>query len=137
MWRYYYPNVFVFAICVQVLCGCGALDGTEISEAVSVAIHCSQKGFKPKFYAPDIEICDIVDHYCKKTSDESRNALSEAARIARSSIKPLCECDSSSGEALIIPGGFGVAKTLLVYIYKINLNFKQIKGTGVKPPKYI
>lgn len=77
---------------------------------------------KPCFYAPDVEICNIVDH-CTKEPDENnqpRNALVEAARIARSSIKPLCECQVCKHEALILPGGFGAAKTLLVFKQIIN-----------------
>ncbi|CAK9806801.1 ES1 protein homolog, mitochondrial [Anthophora quadrimaculata] len=97
-----------------ILCGCGYLDGTEISEAISAAIHVTQKDMKPSFYAPDVEICDIIDHCSKKPDLNSspRNALVEAARLSRSSIKPLCECEACTHGALIIPGGFGAAKTL-------------------------
>lgn len=99
----------------QVLCGCGGLDGTEISECVSLAISLSQHNFYPKFFAPDVDICGVFNHYNKEldTSGSPRNALVEGARLARSSIKPLCECKTSSGEALIIPGGFGAARTML------------------------
>lgn len=97
-----------------ILCGCGALDGTEISEAVSVAIQLSKNNMQPKFYAPDVEICNIVDHCSREPDPKSapRNALVEAARLARSEIKPLCECEACTHGALIIPGGFGAAKTL-------------------------
>lgn len=71
----------------------------------------------PKFYAPDVEICEIVNHLTKETcpSSEPRNALIEAARIARSSIEPLCECKACRHGALIIPGGFGTASILYVF----------------------
>ncbi|XP_031841157.2 ES1 protein homolog, mitochondrial [Nomia melanderi] len=97
-----------------VLCSCGYLDGTEISEAVSATIHLCQKNLKPVFYAPDIDICEISDHLTKKADKNasSRNALVEAARLARSDIKPLCTCESCKHGALVIPGGFGAAKTL-------------------------
>lgn len=100
----------------QVLCGCGALDGTEISEAISLAINLTSNGLKPEFFAPDINQCGVMDHFCKEPdkSGTTRNALVEAARIARSGIRPLSECDCNSGVALVIPGGFGCAKTLLV-----------------------
>lgn len=113
----YYPNVSVFALYIQILCGCGALDGTEISEAISVAIHCSQKGFTDEFYAPKVDICEVVDHCTEEVTDKNRNDLKEAARLARSLIKPLCECSTSSAAALIIIlGGFGAPKTLLVLL---------------------
>ncbi|EFN79197.1 ES1 protein-like protein, mitochondrial, partial [Harpegnathos saltator] len=97
-----------------ILCGCGALDGTEISEAVSTAVHLRQKGMKPLFYAPDVQMCGVVDHLSKEMdrSGHGRNALVEAARLARCCVKPLCECEACTHGALIIPGGFGVARTL-------------------------
>ncbi|XP_076279114.1 putative glutamine amidotransferase-like class 1 domain-containing protein 3B, mitochondrial [Lasioglossum baleicum] len=99
---------------MSILCGCGYLDGTEISEAISATIHLYQKGLKPVFYAPDVEICDTVDHYTKEVDKDAapRNALVEAARLARSQIKPLDKCESCRHGGLVIPGGFGAAKTL-------------------------
>ncbi|XP_011310863.1 ES1 protein homolog, mitochondrial [Fopius arisanus] len=99
---------------IVVLCGCGGLDGTEISESISLAINLSHHNFYPKFFAPDMEICGVVDHLTKEpdTCGEPRNALVEAARLARSSIKSLSDCQSQCGAALIIPGGFGAARTM-------------------------
>ncbi|XP_076751955.1 glutamine amidotransferase-like class 1 domain-containing protein 3, mitochondrial [Xylocopa sonorina] len=97
-----------------ILSGCGYLDGTEISEALSATIHICQKDMKPVFYAPDVTICETVDHLIKEPdpNSPSRNALVEAARLARSRVKPLCECEACKHGALVIPGGFGAAKTL-------------------------
>ncbi|CAD1479004.1 unnamed protein product [Heterotrigona itama] len=97
-----------------ILCGCGYLDGTEISEAISSSIHICQKDMVPCFYAPDIDICDTVDHITKQSDSKSpsRNGMVEAARLARSEIKPLCECKACMHEALVLPGGFAAAKTL-------------------------
>ncbi|KAJ8688078.1 hypothetical protein QAD02_023873 [Eretmocerus hayati] len=97
-----------------VLCGCGALDGTEITEAVSIAIHLTCLGLKPRFYAPNIDLCSPVDHLTKDPYEPPRklNALVEAARVARSSIKPLEELKACESVGLIIPGGFGAARTL-------------------------
>ena len=41
-----------------------------------------------------------------------RNALEEAARIARGQIQPLEELTAEFCDAVIIPGGFGAAKVL-------------------------
>lgn len=108
------------------MCGCGYMDGTEISEAISAAICISQKQMKPVFYAPDVELPDIVDHLTKKPEkyNGTRNALVEAARLARSSIRPLCECKACVHGALIVPGGFGAAKALLVCKYKYKYTDK-------------
>lgn len=117
-WRNVLHNVLFFLrrIPLQILCGCGALDGTEVSEAVSTAIHLRQKGMKPLFYAPDTQICGVVNHLTKEmeSNGPTRNALVEAARLARSCVKPLCECDACTHGALILPGGFGTARTLYV-----------------------
>ncbi|XP_026831389.1 glutamine amidotransferase-like class 1 domain-containing protein 3A, mitochondrial [Ooceraea biroi] len=103
-----------------VLCGCGSLDGTEISEAISAAIHICQKNMKPQFYAPDVEISGVINHLTREldTASPSRNALVEAARLAKSCIKPLCECDACTHGALVIPGGFGAARTLSNFVEK-------------------
>lgn len=108
------------------MCGCGYLDGTEISEAMSAMIHICLKDMKPHFYAPDVNICETVDHFIKKPDPDSpsRNALVEAARLARSNIKPLCQCQACKHEALVIPGGFGAAKTLLV-ICCVDIDLKE------------
>lgn len=68
---------------------------------------------KPLFYAPDIKINGVVNHFTKEIDTTScRNALVEGARLARTCIKPLCECEACTHGALIIPGGFGAARTL-------------------------
>ncbi|KAF3427987.1 hypothetical protein E2986_09934 [Frieseomelitta varia] len=104
----------IFSATQHILCGCGYLDGTETTEAISSAIHISQKDMVPRFYAPDIDICDTVDHLTKQSDSKgpSRNGMVEAARLARSEIKPLCECKACTHKALVLPGGFGAAKTL-------------------------
>lgn len=109
-------------VLLQILCGCGPLDGTEISEAISAAIHICQKDMKPLFYAPDVEISGIIDHLTKELDGASppRNALVEAARLARCCIKPLCECEACTHGALVIPGGFGAARILYVCTMRLE-----------------
>nr|XP_050851217.1 glutamine amidotransferase-like class 1 domain-containing protein 3, mitochondrial [Vespula vulgaris] len=97
-----------------ILSGCGYLDGSEISECISTTIHISEKGMIPVFFAPDADICEVIDHYTKEpdNSCSQRNALVESARLARSCIQPLCDCEACNFGALIIPGGFGAVRTL-------------------------
>lgn len=91
---------------------------------MSATLHISEKGMIPTFFAPDVDICDVMDHYTKEADNScgQRNALVESARLARSCIKPLCECEACNYGALILPGGFGVVRTLLVNDTHSNIN---------------
>ncbi len=95
-----------------ILSGCGYLDGAEIREAVLSLLYLDQHAVKTKCFAPDISQRDTINHATKTSAPEARNALVEAARIARSDIKPLSELQENAFDLLVIPGGFGVAKTL-------------------------
>lgn len=96
-----------------VLSGCGAFDGTEINEAVSVLIHLEKAGATHKVFAPDMQQ-DITDHHNKGAATEghTRSVMSESARISCSAVGALDELDASEFDALIFPGGFGVMKNL-------------------------
>lgn len=79
-----------------VMTGAGFLDGTEITEAVSLMIHLSDKGYVPTFFSPDGEIQEVFDHHTRALEkNEVRNVFSEVARITRVktiSIKQLQVC---------------------------------------------
>uniref|UniRef100_A0A8C3SML3 GAL3A protein n=1 Tax=Chelydra serpentina TaxID=8475 RepID=A0A8C3SML3_CHESE len=93
-----------------VLSGCGVYDGSEIHESSAVLVHLSREG--AQFYAPDVEQMHVVDHVKGQPTQEKRNVLVESARIARGNIKDLATLNVKELDALIIPGGFGVAKNL-------------------------
>ena len=95
-----------------ILSGCGYLDGAEIREAVLSLLYLDQHAVKTQCFAPDVIQHDTINHATKSPVPETRNALIEAARIARSDVKPLSELKESAFDLLVIPGGFGVAKTL-------------------------
>lgn len=95
-----------------VLAGCGVYDGAEIHEATLTMLAIARKGAVYHFFAPDIDQTHVINHYTGKEMPESRNVLVESARIARGKIKPLCELDISNFDAIVFPGGFGVAKNL-------------------------
>ncbi|KAF0975561.1 hypothetical protein FDP41_005555 [Naegleria fowleri] len=106
------------------LSGCGYLDGTEITEAVSVMIQLSKMGYKIAFFAPDINQEETYDHLSKTLDkNEVRNIRSEASRITRQNVLKLEQYRPQSFEALFIPGGFGVAKNLSNYAESPS-NFK-------------
>ena len=95
-----------------VLSGCGVFDGAEIHEAVMVMLAIDRAGAQYELFAPSIEQTHVINHYTGEVSQEKRNVLVESARIARGKIKNIDEYKAFDFDALIIPGGFGVAKNL-------------------------
>lgn len=94
-----------------VLAGCGHLDGAEISESVLTLLALDQHGAKVQCFALDKDQHHVVNHLSGQPVDgQHRNILEEAARIARGKILPLSEADPGAFDALIMPGGYGVAK---------------------------
>lgn len=100
-----------------VLSGCGFLDGAEIQEAVSVLIALSQRGVACQCIAPRKPL-RVVDHATGEPTGETRDVLTEAARIARGEIADLAEVKGGDFDALILPGGFGAAKNLCTFAEK-------------------
>ena len=93
-----------------ILSGCGYLDGAEIRESVLTLLYLEQEGMEYALFAPDIEQHHVVNHLSGEAVPHKRNVLLESARIARGDIHPLTSLDSKDFDALILPGGFGVAK---------------------------
>ena len=94
-----------------VLSGCGFLDGSEIHEAVLAWSALDLAGASVTIAAPDIEF-EVVDHKSGRPTGERRNCLLEAARIARGKIVDLASLLPADFDALVMPGGYGAAKTL-------------------------
>lgn len=96
-----------------ILSGCGYLDGAEIHESVLALLALSQAGHTYQCFAPDVQQAKVVDHLTgKEKVGEKRNVLREAARIARGKIKALSDLEAKAFDAVMIPGGFGVALNL-------------------------
>ncbi len=101
-----------------VLSGCGFLDGAEISEAVCVLLNLSRHGADVSCFAPDGPQAHVVDHGKGKPADgESRNCMAEAARITRGEVSCLSALHPGEFDALVMPGGFGVAKNLCDFAF--------------------
>ena len=100
-----------------VLSGCGVFDGAEIHESVLTLLALDRQGAAYECYAPDMDQAHVVNHLNGEESDESRNVLVEAARIARGAIKDLKTFDAGSADALMFPGGFGAAKNLCTFAF--------------------
>ena len=99
-----------------VLSGCGVNDGSEIHESVITMLFLDRAGAEMVLMAPNIDQLHVINHATgKEIEGESRNVLVESARIARGEIKDIVDVTSEDIDALIFPGGFGVAKNLCDY----------------------
>ena len=102
-----------------ILSGSGWQDGSEIQEAVLTLLHLDNEGANIKIISPNKPQMDVVEHVNNTpTKGESRNVLVESARIARGNISDISEISANELDALIIPGGFGVAKNLCDFAVK-------------------
>jgi len=101
-----------------ILAGCGVYDGAEIHEAVMSMYAVMKNGAEYQIFAPDIALYHVVNHLTGVEMPETRNVLVESARIARGKIKPVTKLDLREFDALLFPGGFGVAKNLCSYAFE-------------------
>lgn len=101
-----------------ILSGCGVQDGAEIHESVLTLLRLDQRGVEVQCFAPDIAQHDVINHLTGEEMSESRNVLVESARIARGAIKDIREANAEDFDALIMPGGFGVAKNLSNFAFE-------------------
>jgi enhancing lycopene biosynthesis protein 2 len=101
-----------------ILAGCGVYDGAEIHEAVMSMYAVMKNGAEYQIFAPDIAQHHVVNHLTGAVMPETRNVLVESARIARGNIKPVTKLNPRDFDALLFPGGFGVAKNLCSYAFE-------------------
>lgn len=96
-----------------ILSGCGVHDGSEIYETTLTLLRLDQLGIGYRCFAPDIDQHHVIDHRSGEVAaGETRNVLTESARLARGEISPLSELSADDFDAVILPGGFGAAKNL-------------------------
>ena len=95
-----------------VLSGSGVYDGAEIHEATLTLLSIKRNGADYTIFAPDIQQHHVINHLTGNEMSETRNVLVESARIARGKISNLNTFKARDFDALIFPGGFGVAKNL-------------------------
>lgn len=110
-----------------ILSGCGYLDGSEITETVISLLELDKNGAKVQCFAPDKKQFHVINHISTKEDNNDRNILEEAARIARGDIKALTELNPENFDALLIPGGYGMAKNLSDFAVK-GVNFSVDKN---------
>ena len=95
-----------------VLSGCGVYDGAEIHEAVMSLLAIDRQGAEAVCFAPNVDQMHVVNHLTGQPTDERRNVLVEAARIARGTISDIAGFKAADVDAILFPGGFGAAKNL-------------------------
>lgn len=100
-----------------VLSGCGVFDGAEIHESVLTMLEILRQGATFECLAPNRPQHHVINHITGEEMPENRNAMVEAARISRGEIKDLAMARPEDYDALILPGGFGAAKTLSDYAF--------------------
>ena len=99
-----------------ILSGCGVFDGAEIHESVLVLLALDRANAQIVCAAPDIAQHHVINHLTgQPATGETRNVLVESARLARGKISPLSQLNAEELDAVILPGGFGVAKNLCTF----------------------
>ena len=101
-----------------ILSGCGVYDGSEIMESSALLFSLHEHNFEVDVFAPSWSQMHVVDHTTGKEMNETRNCLTEAARIARGKVRSLDELKVKDFHALLMPGGFGAAKNLSDFAMK-------------------
>lgn len=94
------------------LTGCGVYDGSEIQESVLTLLALEEAGIEYQCYAPHKDQMHVINHLTGEEMPQTRNMLSESARIARGNIQDAIHLDYDELDALVLPGGFGTAKNI-------------------------
>ncbi len=102
------------------LAGCGHLDGAEVREAVLTLLALDHHGAIYQCIAPNVEQHDVINHATgQPVAGAALNVLEEASRIARKGqCLDLAQARAQHYDALIMPGGYGVAKNLCTFAFK-------------------
>jgi len=113
------------------LSGCGVYDGAEIQESVLCMLAIEEMNWEVVCLSVNAPQHHVIDHSTgEEMLGESRNMLVEASRIARGKITDISHLDTSSLDALVIPGGFGSAKNFSDWAFKgvdSQIKYPEIK----------
>ncbi|WP_087023232.1 isoprenoid biosynthesis glyoxalase ElbB [Thaumasiovibrio subtropicus] len=128
-----------------ILSGCGVFDGAECNEVILSLLAIEQQDAKWDCFAPDKTQHHVLNHHSGEEIAEPRNVMVEAGRLVRGSIAPLSTLDANDYDALLVPGGFGVAKNLSDFAFKgaecqLDPDFKRATkafASAEKPAGYL
>ena len=128
-----------------ILSGCGVYDGSEVHEVVLTLLALEQNSATYRCFAPNIEQHHVINHLSGEVTEETRHVLIESARLCRGDVEDISELNAKDFDALIVPGGFGVAKNLCTFAlnatdYTINaqiLRATRAFAHAAKPAGYM
>ncbi len=125
-----------------ILSGAGFMDGAEIQESVFTLLSLDRAGAEVQCFAPDKDQMHVVDHLTGEPTAETRNVLVESARITRGAVRPLREATMDEFDALVMPGGFGVAKNLSSFAIagakaEVDVDLQRLVGEALGARKPI
>jgi enhancing lycopene biosynthesis protein 2 len=101
-----------------ILSGCGVYDGAEVHESVLTMLYLDELQQDFVIMAPDDNMHHVINHNSgQEMAGESRNMLTEAARIARGPVLNIMDANPKDYSAAILPGGFGAAKNLCDFAF--------------------
>ena len=102
------------------LAGCGHLDGAEVREAVLTLLALDQHGAAFQCIAPNADQHHVINHATgEPVPGARRNILEESSRIARvGQCLDLAKAKAGDYDALLMPGGYGVAKNHCSFAFK-------------------
>lgn len=102
------------------LSGCGHLDGAEVREAVLTLLALDQQGAAFQCIAPNAPQFHVINHVTgEPVEGATRNILEESSRIARvGQCLDLAQARVVDYDALVMPGGYGVAKNHCSFAFK-------------------
>jgi enhancing lycopene biosynthesis protein 2 len=102
------------------LAGCGHLDGSEVREAVLTLLALDQHGAAFQCIAPNAPQFHVINHITgEPVAGALRNILEESSRIARvGQCLDLAKAKVADYDALVMPGGYGVAKNHCSFAFK-------------------
>lgn len=93
------------------LCGCGALDGSDPLQTIALRIAAARAGDLLFPLAPDRDQLDVIGLH-GPVPDQTRNCLVESTRLTGGRIDALESARADEFDVLAVPGGLGVLKTL-------------------------
>lgn len=114
----HFQKIYLMKKFAVILAGSGVFDGAEIHEATLTLLAIKKQGADYEIFAPDIPQHHVINHLTGEEMHEKRNVLVESARVARGNIKSLSQFNQDHFDAIILPGGFGVAKNLCTWAFE-------------------
>jgi enhancing lycopene biosynthesis protein 2 len=100
------------------LAGCGAKDGAEIQEAVLTLLAIKKEGCDYTCASLNKNQKHVLNFIDDTELPQERNMMQEASRISRGQIEDIAKLSMKDFDALVIPGGFGVAKNFCTFAFE-------------------